>query len=119
MSKILPVIGGGLISLEIRSWWAAAETIAGIAENCPDLLNLRLKISDADTDAVKIVVLEFKRGLKKLAKLRLDDTIVELGTDRRDILIGSDDCKGVVNYRRPAYACKYIFKNYIIPLKYL
>jgi hypothetical protein len=64
-------------------WEPSREVVDGIAENCPDLRDLHVRLDEADKGDRDLIRLSFKNGLKKLAKLFVNG-LVQLGTTWKD-----------------------------------
>jgi hypothetical protein len=79
MCDVLRVIGRNLVHLDV--YWLSYDEMNWmdcIVEFCPNLQYLDLYFEGVKRDEL---VKKAKRGLKNLAKLRLDDVYVRLGTD--------------------------------------
>jgi hypothetical protein len=89
LKRVLRVIGRNLIGLILLDMSVdSTERTEGIVEYCPNLQYLDLKINqDYDPEKMRYgQIIEsnrqmLKAGLKKLAKLRVNDVSVRLGTD--------------------------------------
>jgi hypothetical protein len=75
---VLTAIGKNLISLELGS--PNEKVVDGIIKHCPNLEYL-LKDVKFDDEVKDGMVRSIKSGLKKLAKFKLDDISIRLGTD--------------------------------------
>ena len=74
----LPIIGGRLYSLDLGK--CSASTAIAIVEHCPNLEYLALRF-EYDPIVIASFVDSCKRGLKGLAKLKLNENSCRLGTD--------------------------------------
>jgi hypothetical protein len=79
--SVLSVVGRNIVHLNLYK--PSKEIVDGIIEECPDLqyLTLDLGVEDLEDEVKEEIVRSLKGGLKKLAKLEVDEKSVRLGTD--------------------------------------
>jgi hypothetical protein len=75
---VLAAIGRSLVSLKLRR--PSKEVVEGIVEHCPNLQYLELVEFDLDDEEEELVG-SIKSGLKKLAKFKLNEESIRLGSD--------------------------------------
>jgi hypothetical protein len=81
LNDILPNIGRNLISLQYISSISIQKAIDEIVEHCPNLQILDISLIELNEDTKDAAEDLIKRGLKKLAKLKVNHKSVRLGTD--------------------------------------
>jgi hypothetical protein len=76
---ILAAIGKNLISLDL--WKPSKEVVDGIVKHCPNLRYLELgSFDEVDEEVKEVFVGSIRNGLKKLAKFKLDNESIRLGS---------------------------------------
>jgi hypothetical protein len=80
LNNIIPTIGRNLVSLDYTSSTPILETARIIVEKCQNLHLLDLGCEELNARATSAAVDLLKGGLKKLSKLKVDRTLVRLGT---------------------------------------
>jgi hypothetical protein len=75
---VLSAIVRDLVNLDL--WGPSKKVVNGIGESCPNLRNLELDVVEFD-DEKELFVGSIKSGLKKLAKFKLNNEPIRLGTD--------------------------------------
>jgi hypothetical protein len=82
--RVLSAIGRNLVSLSLFN--PSKEVASGIVESCPNLQYLTLECLELEgveweEDDLAELKLSLKHGLKKLAKLDVNERVIRLGTD--------------------------------------
>jgi hypothetical protein len=72
-------MGRNLISLKLCE--PSKDVVDGIVESCPYLQYLELDDCICDDEEEEVSAGSIKGGLKKLAKLKVNDESIRLGTD--------------------------------------
>jgi hypothetical protein len=76
---ILEAIGSNLVNLEL--WRPSKEVVDGIVKHCPNLRYLELgSFDEVDEEVKEVFVGSIRNGLKKLAKLKVNNESIRLGT---------------------------------------
>jgi hypothetical protein len=84
---VLTVIGRNLLSLDL--WILSEEVVDGIVDNCTNLHHLELGSVKFDGDEEKAALVGLiKSGLKRLAKFKLNEESIRLGTDWKGYELG-------------------------------
>jgi hypothetical protein len=85
---ILAAIGMNLVWMNL--WNPSKEVVDGIVEHCPNLQYLEIKDVEFDDEVKEGMVGSIKNGLMKLAKFKVNNEFIRLGTDWE----GYKDCWG-------------------------
>jgi hypothetical protein len=77
--NVLSVVGRNLAILDLEK--PSKEVVYGIVESCPNLHYLNLEGLELDEEDLAELKQSLKNGLKRLAKLKVNEESVRLGTD--------------------------------------
>jgi hypothetical protein len=81
LTSILPNIGRSLVSLDYISSTSIMGTVNVIVEHCPNLQILDFGWIEREDANTAVAVDSLKRGLKQLARLKMNGKSIRLGTD--------------------------------------
>jgi hypothetical protein len=76
---ILAAIGMNLVRLNL--WKPGKEVLDGIVDSCPNLQYLEIEEVEIEEEVKEGLVGSLKNGLKKLAKLKVNEKCIRLGSD--------------------------------------